>query len=108
MIADDPVDAGAVKLIVALPSPAVAVPIVGAPGAEDVDTLVPELLDDPPPPHPARASMDRTARACGVKRARLRYSTVFLQTFADRASAVFSLGRECGENVGLQRTLRAS
>ena len=63
MIADDPVDEGAVKLIDALPSPAVAVPIVGAPGTEDVVTVVPELLDEPPPPHPARASMDRTANA---------------------------------------------
>ena len=50
------------KLIDALPSPAVAVPIVGAPGTEDVETVALEPLEDPPPPHPARASMDTTAR----------------------------------------------
>jgi hypothetical protein len=47
------VEEGAVKLIEALPLPAVAVPMVGAPGAVTVlDELLPLLEDEPPPPHP--------------------------------------------------------
>lgn len=85
MIADDPVDDGAVKLMDALPSHAVAVPMVGAPGTEDVVTVVPELLDDPPPPHPARARRDNMTSDDGAKQARFRSFTVSLQTSADVA-----------------------
>jgi len=55
LIAAPPSDEGAVKATVALPLPAVAVPMVGAPGGVGV-----ELPPPPPPPPPQAASVEKT------------------------------------------------
>jgi hypothetical protein len=54
LIAAPPSDQGAVKATVALPLPAVAVPMVGAPGGVGVE------LPPPPPPPPQAASVEKT------------------------------------------------
>jgi hypothetical protein len=64
MIAELPVDAGAVNATVMLPLPTVAVPMVGAPGGVGVDEPPP-----PPPPQAAsRASRRARGNACNAER----------------------------------------
>jgi len=64
VIGEVPVELGAMKPIEALELPAVAVPMVGAPGVLAVGVFEP--LDDPPP-HPARVrDMSRTDKLAGV------------------------------------------
>jgi hypothetical protein len=58
VIVAPPFEAGAVKAIDALPSPAVAVPMVGAPGTV---VVVPPPVELPSPPHPASMDVASTA-----------------------------------------------
>lgn len=70
VIGEVPVELGAMKPIEALELPAVAVPMVGAPGVLAVGVFDP--LDDPPPPHPARvrdiSRTDKLADVMGINR----------------------------------------
>jgi hypothetical protein len=64
VIGEPPSEPGAVKAIEALPLPAVAVPMVGAPGGVGVDEPPP-----PPPPQAAsRASRRARGNACNAER----------------------------------------
>lgn len=71
VIGEVPVELGAMKPIEALELPAVAVPMVGAPGGLAVRVLEP-LDDPPPPPHPARvrdiSRTDKLADVMGLNR----------------------------------------
>lgn len=60
MIAELPLEDGGVKVTVMLPLPAVAVPMVGAPGGVGVE--------DPPPPPPPQAASIASATVTGSAR----------------------------------------